>query len=62
MDYLIDIWNQVMGSGIVEPTTWAIMIFVFIFVILPILSIYIGFKIALFIANTLKKWWKEEGK
>jgi hypothetical protein len=59
IDRILDLWNQVMGSGIVEPTTWAIIAFVFIFIILPILCTYIGVKIAIWILNGLKDWWKQ---
>lgn len=57
IDWVLDIWNQVMGTGVVEPTTWVLIAF-WTIIVVAILSLLVGVKIALWILRGIKDWWK----
>ena len=62
MNYVLDLWNQITGSGIVEPTMLAYVMFVLIFIVIPILSVYLGFKILFWFLNSIRDWWHDGSK
>lgn len=62
MDYIIDVWNQITGSGIVEPAMIAYAMFFLIFIVMPILLGYGVIKVTLWILETIRDWWHEGDK
>jgi hypothetical protein len=57
MNFLLDVWNGVMGSGLIEPTLWIYFWFVFIFIVMPSITLYVAFKITMWILNGIRDWW-----
>ena len=60
MDFLLDLWNQIAGSNLVEPTTSIAVAFIIIFIGLPILCLYVGVKVFIWLATKIRDWWNEK--
>lgn len=58
-DFLLDIWNQVMGSGIVEPTIWVTVGFIVFFIVIPILLLAGAIRVSLWLLTPIREWIKK---
>lgn len=58
-DFLLDIWNQVMGSGIVEPTIWVTIGFIVFFIVIPILLLAGAIRVSLWLLTPIREWIKK---
>jgi hypothetical protein len=60
MDFLIGIWDQVVNSNLLEPSMWVWAGFILFFIVIPVVSIIIAFKIAVWILEFVRDWWHEK--
>jgi hypothetical protein len=62
VNYILDIWNQITGAGIVEPSMLAYAMFVILFIVLPVLTVYLSFKLLFWFLTTIRDWWHDGSK
>ena len=62
INYLLDIYNQILGSNLLEPTMMVWISFIMFFIVLPIISLWIGIKIAIWLVTLIRDWWHDGRK
>jgi len=62
INWILDIYNSVLGNPIVEPALMVYVSFFIIFIVMPILVLYAGVKLAALIIRTISEWWHDGAK
>jgi len=62
MNFILDAWNAVAGSNLAEPGFMISALFFVLFIVLPIITIYLGFKIAIWLLTAIRDWWHDGRK
>lgn len=62
INYLLDIYNQILGSNLLEPTMMVWISFIMFFIVIPIVALYLGIKIAIWLVTLIRDWWHDGRK